>query len=98
MDRKTGIIINWGSRGFGIVRVGLESSLERYFLHVSKIRSGTATPVAGMEVVFSVSDKTVQEGQLPMAIKADIIVPDESIDLEPTDASEKGGCAKDGGR
>jgi cold shock CspA family protein len=85
MDRKIGVIQNWTKRGFGIVRVGPESSLERYFLHVSKIRSGTATPVAGMEVVFDVSDRPVQEGNLPAALRADIIV-DEPAETQNTHA------------
>lgn len=98
MDRKIGVVQNWGDRGFGILRVGPESSLERYFLHVSKIRSGTATPVAGMTVIFDVSDKPVQEGQLPMAIRADIILPEEPAQSEPTDTAKKDEGVKDGGR
>lgn len=76
MERKTGVVQVWSKRGFAILRVGPESSLERYFLHVSKIRSGTATPALGMIVEFEVSDKPVQEGQLPMAIRADVILPE----------------------
>lgn len=75
MARKTGVVLLWSNRGFGILRVGPESSLERYFLHVSKIRSGTALPEKGMTVTFDVSDKPVQEGQLPQAIRADVSVP-----------------------
>ena len=77
MDRKFGVINSFNSRGFGVIRVGPQSSLERYYLHVSKIRSGTATPTTGMEVFFDVSDEPVLEGRLPQALRADVIVPDE---------------------
>jgi hypothetical protein len=89
MDRKIGVVQIASKRGFSILRVGPESSLERYFLHVSKIRSGTATPSVGMEVVFDVSDKPIREGDLPMAIRADIILPEtqpEQVPAEPNAA------------
>jgi len=95
MDRKTGVVQNWGKRGFGILRVGPESSLERYFLHVSKIRSGTATPIAGMVVEFEVSGKPVQEGRLPMAIRADIVLPQETEE-KPTAPSVDSPVNEDG--
>jgi cold shock CspA family protein len=101
MSRKVGVVRNFGNRGFGIIRVGPESSLERYFLHVANIRSGTATPVAGMMVEFDVSDKPAKEGQLPQAIRADIILPEpekskEPEPVRPTEPTKDGG--KDGGR
>ena len=77
MDRKIGVVLIASNRGFCILRVGPESSLERYYLHVSKIRSGTATPSVGMEVIFDVSDKPVKDGQLPQALRADVIVDPE---------------------
>jgi cold shock CspA family protein len=77
--RKSGVIRSWHEqRGFGIVRVGAATSLERYFLHITAIRSGTATPEAGMVVEFEVSDKPAKEGQLRQAVRADILVPSES--------------------
>lgn len=96
MNRKSGTIINWGTRGFGIIRVGPESSLERYFLHVSKIRSGTATPAVGMEVIFDVSSKPVEDGRLPQAVRADIILPEEMLD--PDQFAEPKQDGKDGGQ
>jgi hypothetical protein len=86
MDRKMGVVLIASKRGFSILRVGPESSLERYFLHVSKIRSGTATPAVGMTVIFDVGDKPVQEGQLPQAIRADVIVPEPEPGSENTTA------------
>jgi cold shock CspA family protein len=75
--RKSGIICKWNEqRGFGIIRVGPTNSLERFYLHISKIRSGTAEPTVGQEVFFDVADALVPDG-LPQAIRADIIVPDE---------------------
>jgi cold shock CspA family protein len=75
VERKVGTLRSWNERGFGIIRVGPPSSLERYFLHVNQIRSGTATPAAGSIVHFDVSDKPIRkEGDLPQAIRADIIV------------------------
>jgi cold shock CspA family protein len=72
-SRKTGVIRSWTeARGFGIVRVGGPESLERYFLHVSNIRSGTAIPKPGMGVEFELSDKPAEEGKLRQAIRADI--------------------------
>lgn len=72
-EKKVGVLHHWNdARGFGIVRVGDRSSLERYFLHVSKIKSGTATPERGMVVRFRVSTKPPAEGQLPQAVDADI--------------------------
>jgi cold shock CspA family protein len=77
-ERKKGVLRSWKvDRGFGIVRVGPESSLERYFLHISNIRSGTATPAVGSHVAFEVGDtQAKREGDLPQAIKADIILPE----------------------
>jgi cold shock CspA family protein len=78
MERKLGVIRSWHQeRGFGIVRVGPPSSLEKYFLHVSAIQSGTATPEVGMTVEFEVSDKPAKENQLRQAVRADIIIPEE---------------------
>jgi hypothetical protein len=100
MDRKIGVVSVVTRRGFSILRVGPESSLERYFLHISKIRSGTATPAIGMTVVFDVSDKPVPEGQLPQAIRADIIVDPEPAVEEPAAApiapTPAEGAGKDG--
>jgi cold shock CspA family protein len=75
--RKTATVILWKKdRGFGVLRVGPESSLERYFLHFSHIRTGTATPSIGMTVEFEIDElKKVDEGKLPAAIRADVIVP-----------------------
>jgi cold shock CspA family protein len=84
MERKIGVVQVWSKRGFAILRVGPESSLERYFLHVSKIRSGTATPLPGMKVEFEVSDRPVTEGQLPMAIRADVILTDTVQHVNPS--------------
>jgi cold shock CspA family protein len=76
--RKSGVIRSWHEqRGFGIVRVGPATSLERYFLHVTAIQSGTATPEVGMVVEFDVSDKPAKEGQLRQAVRADIALPAE---------------------
>jgi cold shock CspA family protein len=74
-EKKIGVLRSWNEeRGFGIIRVGPPSSLEKYFLHVSQIRTGTATPSAGMTVHFDVSDKAVEPGRLRQAIDADIDV------------------------
>jgi hypothetical protein len=102
MDRKIGVVVVGTKRGFSILRVGPETSLERYFLHVSRIRSGTAIPAVGMTVTFEVSDKPVPEGQLPQAIRADVIVdpaPEPAVEepaaapIAPTPAE---GAGKDG--
>ena len=79
-NRKQGVVRSWNEqKGWGVIRVGPVSSLERYFFHVSAIRSGTATPSIGMEAYFDTDDAAdVREGQLPKAIRVDIIVPDES--------------------
>jgi cold shock CspA family protein len=77
MERKSGIIRSWQEkRGFGIIRVGPPSSLEKYFLHVSNIRTGTATPEIGWAVEFEMGSKPVPDGQLPQAVRADIVVPE----------------------
>jgi len=73
-ETKVGVVQHWNdARAFGIVRVGDRSSLERYFLHVSKIKSGTATPAPGMIVRFQIAP-AAKAGQLPQAIDADIDV------------------------
>jgi hypothetical protein len=92
-DKKFGVIRSWHeNRGFGIVRVGGPESLEKYFLHVSQIRSGTAMPEAGMTVRFKIGSKPVKEGQLPQAIDADIDV--KSIQPFPAAVdSSNGGVA-----
>ena len=75
--RKLGVLRSWNEqRGFGIIRVGPKNSLERFYLHVSKIRSGTAEPAIGMEVYFDVADALVPDG-LPQALLADIIVDEQ---------------------
>jgi len=82
-EEKIGVINNWNDpRGFGIVRVGDRCSLERYFLHVSRIKSGTAMPMAGMTVRFRVSPNVPAEGQLPAALDAHIDV--DSVDPAPS--------------
>jgi hypothetical protein len=99
MDRKIGVVQIASKRGFSILRVGPESSLERYFLHVSKIRSGTATPSVGMEVVFDVSDKPIREGDLPMAIRADVLLPEpQQAPAEPTAAPDPSPVKNDDGK
>jgi len=88
--RKTGIIRSWHEqRGFGVVRVGPPTSLEKYFLHCSDIRKGIATPLVGMILTFEISDKPVEEGRLPRAIRADIDL--ESIKSQESDGA--GGAA-----
>jgi cold shock CspA family protein len=79
-NRKQGVVRSWNEqKGWGVIRVGPASSLDRYFFHVSAIRSGTATPSTGMEAYFDADDAAVvPEGQLPKAIRVDIIVPDEA--------------------
>jgi cold shock CspA family protein len=87
-DKKVGVIRSWHeNRGFGIVRIGGPESLEKYFLHVSQIRSGTAMPETGMTVRFNISSKPVKDGQLPQAIDADIEVPS----IQPSSALPDGG-------
>ena len=77
--KKTGVIRSWNSvKGFGIIQVGGPASLERYFLHVATIKTGTALPLPGMEVHFDVSTQAVLEDQLPKAINADVIVPTDT--------------------
>jgi cold shock CspA family protein len=86
--RKSGVIRSWRQeRGFGVIRVGSPSSLEKYYLHVSKIRSGTAEPAVGMEVFFDVAEALVPDG-LPQAIRVDVIVPDE----QPAPGDVEGGA------
>ena len=90
--RKTGVLRSWHpQRAFGIIKVGPESSLERYFLHFRAIRSGTATPVPGMSVEFE-PGPTRKEGDLPQALRADIIIPvEESPATDATTDSKDGG-------
>jgi len=72
---KVGIIRSWNVvRGYGVIQCGGYESLERYWLHVSKIRSGTAAPKRGMTVRFEVSACPVPDGHFPRAIKADVDV------------------------
>jgi hypothetical protein len=74
-SKKIGVIKSWSAeKRFGIVRVGTEPSIERYFLPFSQIVSGTNCPAEGMAVSFLVSDRPVRPGQLPVAIAADIHV------------------------
>src|ERR1700679_3035539 len=73
--RKVGRLRSWHpQRAFGIIKVGPESSLERYWLHVTAICSGTACPSVGMSVEFEPGPPRVQ-GDLAPALKADVIVP-----------------------
>jgi len=94
IQKKAGVIRSWNeARGFGIIRVGPPSSLEKYFLHVSQIRTGTASPLAGMAVTFVVGSGPVKPGQLPQALDADIDI--GSIDVaSPLVSSATEGRAK----
>lgn len=84
-QEKTGTLRSWNEgRGYGFIRVG---PLEKYFLHVSQIRSGTETPVAGMTVHFDVSPTPRAPGRDPQAI-------DAHIDMTSTPASTDKGGAK----
>jgi cold shock CspA family protein len=74
-SKKSGVIKSWHvEKRFGIIRVGNEPSIERYFFPFSQITSGTPTPAAGQAVSFLVSDRPVKPGQLPVAIAVDIHV------------------------
>jgi cold shock CspA family protein len=92
-QKKAGVIRSWNEpRGFGIVRVGPASSLEKYFLHVSQIRSGTASPLPGMAVSFIVGTGPVKPGQLQQALDADIDV--HSIEASTVQiGADNGGAA-----
>ena len=75
-EKKQGVVRSWNKeKGWGVLRVGDETSLERYFCHVNNIRSGSAIPPIGSECFFEVSDKPVKrEGDLQQAIKVDIVL------------------------
>jgi cold shock CspA family protein len=77
-ERKRGLLRSWNdAKGYGVIRVGPPSSLEKYWLHVSNIQSGTGAPTVGMEVEFEVGEKPVNKVVTLMpAIKADIILPE----------------------
>lgn len=71
MDTKQfGVLRSWvAARGFGFIAVVDEKgALAKYFLHRSKVISGT--PTVGAGVRFDVSP--VREGELPSAIAAEI--------------------------
>jgi cold shock CspA family protein len=81
-DRKQGVVRSWNkAKGFGILRVGPDSSLELYFAHINQVRSGTATPSVGMEAYFQVDERSIGiDGKLPKATHIAFIVPDETDD------------------
>lgn len=71
MDTKSfGVLRTWvAARGFGFISVVDEKgALTKYFLHRSKVISGT--PAVGAGVRFEVSP--VREGELPSAVAAEI--------------------------
>ena len=75
-DRKKGVLHSWNeSRGFGFVHVREGKNVSRFYLHVSKIRTGTLSPLVGQELEFSVSDKPVKEREQAAAIDVDVLVP-----------------------
>jgi cold shock CspA family protein len=76
--KKQGVIRSFNKdKGFGIIRVGDETSLERYFLHFSNIRSGSAIPPIGSVCFFEVSDKPAKrDGDLQQAIRVDVVLPE----------------------
>jgi hypothetical protein len=49
-----------------------------------------------MEVIFDVSSKPVEDGRLPQAVRADIILPEEMLD--PDQFAEPKQDGKDGGQ
>ena len=86
--KKKGVIRSWhAKRGFGVIRVGSEPSLERYYFHVTRIVSGTANPAVGQTVYFRISSKDPAEGQLRMAIDVDV---DMNAPIEAGKATEEG--------
>jgi cold shock CspA family protein len=74
--RKQGVITLWKQdRNFGIIQVGGPDSLEKYFMHIRFVRSGTARPVVGQTVHFEVSPEAPRkEGELVAAIRIDVVV------------------------
>lgn len=73
MERKRGeVVVARPDRGWWMVRVGPPSSFEIYFMHVSKIRSGTAAPELGMTVEFDVGGPGKGPRAKPDALNCDI--------------------------
>ena len=77
-DRKIGLLRSWhADRFFGVLVVGPEAALERYFLHGTQLRTKNVTPKAGAKIAFEVSAGPLKRpSDMPQAIKADIIAND----------------------
>ena len=89
--RKQGVIRSWHEeRGFGIV-VGSESSLDRYFLHISNVR-GTVPPAIGLQVEFDPGPPRKQN-DLPPALNVVVIESKTEVTPEVAPKSENVGGA-----
>jgi len=92
--RLTGVLRTWSeTRGFGFIQVEENKNFSRFFLHVSKIRSGTLTPKPGDVVEFEVSDIAVQPGQNSPALEVDVFETDTTMSAGASSESENVGGA-----
>jgi cold shock CspA family protein len=75
---KTGILRSFNvARGFGFIETPAPVlPLLRFFLHISEIKCGPNPPIIGSLVRFEVAPPR-KEGQLPLAVRAWIIDPNE---------------------
>jgi hypothetical protein len=74
MERKIGTIVYASGRGWWLLRVGPDSSLEIYFLHGKFIRSGKSITVGSM-IAFDPGESR-KPGDRPEARNADVLEPD----------------------
>lgn len=68
--KHTGTISNWvWDRGFGFILEINNTVQTKYYLHISRVTSGT--PALGAKVLFDVAPKN--EGRLPSAVNVEIV-------------------------
>jgi cold shock CspA family protein len=74
--KRSGTISNWvWDRGFGFILETNNSVQTKYYLHVSRIISGTAA--LGAKVLFDVAPKN--EGRLASAVNVEILSADKAV-------------------
>jgi len=71
--RRTGILRSWHcDSGWGIISTSFPQ-MERFFMHVSGIRTSPCEPKPGMRVQFEISSEPPRKpGGLPIVCNADL--------------------------
>ena len=74
-EKKVGTVLWWHSgKMIGVAAVkNPDNSVDRFFLQLGKVIKGKESLAIGDKLRFSVSEKPVAEGRLPIAVAIEIL-------------------------